>query len=131
MKKAILFILTILTLSCSGDTSHPDALIGKWFIYRAEYEHAVYDYEINGQCGSQALEMLTNTFVTETFYTNADCSGFTSSSIGIWVNEGNGVYNIYPAGQTVPERTLILTDDEIKVTEPGFITVIKYYRRAI
>jgi len=129
LKKNILVILVLLSLSCSSDAS-PDVIIGKWMIYKAEYEHTVYEYEINGQCGAQSLEMLSNTFVTETYYSNADCSGFRAVTEWIWVKDGDGVYNIYMTGQTVPERTLVLTGNEIKVTEPGAITVIKYYRRA-
>ncbi len=134
MKKAILFIFTIITLSCSsGDAPPVDGLVGKWMIYKAEYENAVYNYEINGQCGSQALEMIGGNykFVTETYFSNEDCSGYVSRTEWVWVKEDDGTYSIYPMGQTVPERTLILTDNEIKVTEPGSITVIKYYRRIL
>ena len=140
MKKTIFFILAITTLSCSSDTNNkdtfiPDKIVGKWIIYKAEYEHAVYEYEINGQCGKEALEMLPKygnsyNFVMETVYTNKDCTGYDSNNIGIWVKEDNGVYNIYD-DSTVPERTLTLSDNEIKVTEPGFITVIKYYKKAL
>jgi hypothetical protein len=141
LKKTILFILTIINLSCSNDDNNkkniiiPDTIIGKWIIYKAEYEHTVYEYEINGQCGQEALEMLPKygtsyNFVIETFYTNADCTGYNSNNIGTWVKADNGVYNIYDSS-TVPERTLTLSGNEIKVTEPGFITVIKYYKRAL
>lgn len=132
MKKTILLILAAISLSCSSDGSHPDALVGKWIIYKAAYENTVYEYEITGQCGKESLEMKSDNnynFVTETYYSNEDCTGFTSNTEWNWVNEGEGVYSIYPIGQTVPERTVILTDNEIKVTTPGFITVTKYYRR--
>lgn len=154
MKKTIFFILAFTTLSCSNDSSDnnnkkntfiPDEIVGKWIIYKTEYkheteyehdyEHAVYEYEINGQCGKEALEMLpkSNTsynFVIETFYTNTDCTGYESNTIGTWVKADNGVYNIHD-NSSVPERTLTLSGDEIKVTEPGFIIVTKYYKRLL
>ena len=142
MKKTILFILAITTLSCSKDSSDdnkntfiPDKIVGKWIIYKTEYENAVYEYPINGQCGKEALEMLPKygtsyNSVIETFYTNADCTGYSSNNIGTWVKDDNGAYNIFDSSK-VPERTLTLSDNEIKVTEPGFITVIKYYKRAL
>ncbi|MDN3677216.1 hypothetical protein QWY90_07805 [Flavobacterium paronense] len=133
MKKVILFIFTILALSCSSEDTPVDGIVGKWMLYKAEYENTVYNYEINGQCGSQALVMVggNNKFVTETYYSNADCTGYTSRTEWEWVKENDGTYGIYPMGQTVPERTLILTNNEIKVTEPGFITVTKYYKRIL
>lgn len=140
MKKIIFFILAITTLSCSNDSSDnntfiPDEIVGKWIIYKAEYNTTVYEYEINGQCGKQALEMFPNygtsyNSVTETFYADADCMGFESNNIGTWVKVDNGVYNIY-SSSSVPIRTLTFSDNEIKVTEPGFITVTKYYKRAL
>ena len=134
MKKTILLLLTILLLSCSSDTSTtPDPIIGKWIIFKAVYENSVYEFEINGACGQQSLEMPPGNypFVTETFYANADCSGYTANTDWEWKSEGNGRYSIYVLGQTVPERTVVLTNNEIKVTEPDIITVIKYYRRVL
>lgn len=134
MKKTILLLLTILLLSCSNDTTTaPDPIIGKWILYKAVYGNTVYDYEINGECGQESLEMPPGNypFVTETFYANADCSGYTATTHWEWKSEGNGLYSIYVIGQTVPERTVVVTNDEIKVTEPGSITVIKYYKRVL
>ncbi|MDI1316119.1 hypothetical protein [Flavobacterium sp.] len=134
MKKTILLFLTILLVACSSDsTTAPDPIIGKWIIYRAVYENAVYEFEINGTCGQQSLEMPPGNypFVTETYYANDDCSGFTANTHWEWKSEGNDSYSIYVLGQTIPERTVLLTNDEIKVTEPGSITVIKYYRRVM
>ncbi len=142
MKTIIFLFLAITTLSCSNDSNHsgdenifiPDQLVGKWIIYKAEYNTTVYEYEINGQCGNQALEMFPDNgtrykSVTETFYTNEDCTGYDSRHIGRWVKADGDVYNIY-SDFTVPDRTLTLIENEIIVTEPGFITVKKYYKRA-
>lgn len=145
MRKTILFILAVVALSCSNDNSAPntvvipDAIAGKWIIYKAEYSDAqhvtAYEYAINGQCGSQALEMIQRfnpdyNYILETYYTNEDCTTFDSNMIGRWVKTASGAYNIYD-GSTVPIRTLTLSDNEIKVIEPGFITLTKYYKKAV
>jgi len=141
MKKTILFLLTVLLLACNSDDNNdnpviiPDVILGRWIIYKTVYEETtVYEHEINGQCGQEALEMLADknvTYVTETFYSNADCTGFTATTNWKWVKTADGVYDIYRSTSLVPERTLILTGSEIKVTTPGNVTVVKYYKRAL
>lgn len=129
--------MALIALSCSSsDDTTPDAVVGKWFIYRAEYSGgAIYNYQINGQCGAESLQMSggrNNNFVTETYYSNEDCTGFNSNTEWDWKKQEDGTYNIYMIGQTVPERILeFQNENEIKVTEPDIITVVKYYRRAL
>lgn len=141
MKKAILLFIAAVALSCnsSSDTTPVDAIIGKWIIYKAEYSGgATYNFDINGQCGAESLEMSQQGVfkpVTETYYTNEDCTTFNSTGTWVWKKETDGTYGIYDSGQTIPERNLVfLNENEIKVTEPDYITditVIKYYRRAL
>lgn len=141
MKQTVIFLLIFIALSCnsSSENDNPidaiDAIIGKWIIYKTEYVNgATYNYEINGQCGAESLEMSQQGVfkqVIETYYTNEDCTAFTSNG-WVWEKETSGTYGIYETGLTIPERNLVfLTENEIKVTKPDIITVIKYYRKAL
>ena len=129
-------MIVVVALSCnsSSDGTLTDAIIGKWIIYKTEYSGgAIYNYDINGQCGAESLEMSQQGIykpVIETYYTSEDCTSFNSTGMRVWKKETNDTYNIYETGQTIPERNLVfLNENEIKVTEPDLITVIKYYRR--
>lgn len=138
MKKLILILIAAVALSCnsSSDTTPTDAIIGKWIVYRVEYSGgAIYNYDINGQCGVESLNMSQQGIykpVIQTYYTNEDCTTFNATGIGVWKKETDGTYGIYDSGQTIPGRNLVfLNNNEIKVTEPDLITVIKYYRRVL
>jgi hypothetical protein len=134
MKKIILVILIFSTLSCTKDSAD-DIIVGKWIIYKAVYGETVYQYEINGQCGQESLEFLPkksySNSVMNTFYSNSDCTGFSSNRLGTWVKADDGVYNIYDTS-TVPYWTLSLSSNEIKVTELiSSTSLIKYYKKAM
>lgn len=130
MKKITLLIFTVIALSCNSDDSPPDPILGKWMVFKAVYENAVYEYEINGQCGQELLEILDYyNDVAQTYYSNDDCSGYSTTRPWYWTNEGNNRYTFRSVGQIPPERTVVLNGNEIQVTESEDITVTKYYRR--
>lgn len=136
MKKTVLYLLTLITLTCCSSSDSPavDPIVGKWIIYKIVYEtngniDSVYEYDIHDQCGAESLEMSAINYIVETYYTNEDCTGFTATGGWYWSTEDNINYNIYQSGQTIPERTAVLNGDDLVVTEPDFITTVKYYKK--
>ncbi|MFM2212915.1 MAG: hypothetical protein RL427_178 [Bacteroidota bacterium] len=137
MKKTILYLLTLISLTCCSSSDSPavDPIVGKWFIYKTVYEtdgniNAVYNYDIHEQCGAESLEVSSaNNYIVETYYTNEDCTGFSATGGWYWSNEDDGNYNIFQSGQTIPQRNAVLNGDDLIVTEPDNITVVKYYKK--
>jgi hypothetical protein len=137
MKKTILYLLTLITLTCCSSSDSPaiDPIVGKWFIYKTVYEtdgniNAVYNYDIHEQCGAESLAISSaNNYIIETYYTNEDCSGFTATGGWYWSTEDQMNYTIYQSGQTIPERTAVLNGDDLVVTTPDNITMVKYYKK--
>ena len=94
--KRILFTFLIISslISCSNNDDNNNQITnptsaqitGKWVIEKAIYDSStdtIY-YDINGDCGREVLEFLSNKEVTEFYYLDENCSNGAGTGFDWW-----------------------------------------------
>lgn len=128
---------SLILTSCSSEEDSPlqeqnvdtSQLLGKWIIYRAEYEDSEpLHYEINGTCGREVLEFYTDGEVSENHYVDEDCYFGVGTILTWWVREDG---KIAFGAQNSWQHTITITGSELVLDGSEEAGYIKYYRRAI
>lgn len=134
--RAVIVAVFLFLTACSGGDDSPvqqqnvdtSQLLGKWIIYRAEYENSEpFLYEIHGTCGREVLEFYNNGEVLENHYVDDDCYFGVGTTLSWWIlPDGNIAYG----AQNSYHHIITITGNELLLDATQEAGYKKYYRKA-